>query len=48
MPPLFAELPMPSSFWLPRSVRLPLEPELPGLLLDPLPLLESGLFGEAP
>ena len=34
MPPRVAELPMPSSFWLPRSVRLPNEPppgaELPG------------------
>jgi hypothetical protein len=34
MPPRVLELPMPSSFWLPRSVRLPNEPppvaELPG------------------
>jgi hypothetical protein len=47
MPPLFPE---PPTFWslVLGSLRLPLEPELPGLLLDPLPLLESGLFGEAP
>lgn len=48
MPPLLAELPRPSSFWLPRSVRLPVEPELPGLLLDPPVLLLSGLLPDAP
>ena len=48
MPPLFAELPRPSSPWLPRSVRLPVELELPGLLLDPPVLLLSGLLPEAP
>ena len=29
MPPREAELPRPSSFWLPRSVRLPDEPDEP-------------------
>jgi len=45
---LFAESPMSSSFCLSRSVRLPVEPALPGLLLDPAPLLEPGFLGDAP
>ena len=48
MPPLFVELPRSSSLCVPRSVRLPVELELPGLLLDPPVLLLSGLLPEAP
>jgi hypothetical protein len=36
IPPREAELPMPSSLWFPRSVRLPREPEVPRLSLWPL------------